>query len=97
MQHTSFKYMDRYLGAPRGWDQKRDGVCEPLAVAVRESVPGNREYWSHWRPNGCDLIRMLNGEGIFLCCVGGQPPVSLHIGARDVPIYPEDVPEKIIP
>lgn len=69
------------LGAPKGWDEDRDGLCAGLDVLVR----GN-EFTSCWEPTPDELERIAAGAKVYLTVVGGQPPVALQVG--DAPAQP---------
>ena len=63
------------LGAPKGWDEARDGVCAGLDVLVRDGT-----CTSCWEPTGDELERLAAGAKVYLTVVGGQPPVALAVG-----------------
>lgn len=67
----------RRLGAPQGWDEARDGVCVGLDVLIE----GNR-FTSCWEPTPDEMANLMAGGKVYLTVVGGQPPVSLQVGAR---------------
>ena len=61
------------LGAPKGWDEARDGVCAGLDVLVRDGT-----CTSCWEPTGDELERLAAGAvcpGILIACQRiGQSP-----------------------
>lgn len=63
------------LGAPKGWDEARDGICVGLDVLIRGD-----EFVSCWEPTPDELMRLASGAKIYLSVIGGQPPVALQVG-----------------
>jgi hypothetical protein len=65
------------LGAPKGWDESRDGPCFGLDVIIQDG-----RATSCWEPTPEELERLQAGAKIYLTIVGGQPPVMLHVGEK---------------
>lgn len=68
---------------PPGWDDKEDGPCGRLPVRV-EDVHGARfaHLYSNWKPDAVELAYLNHGGVVELCCIGAQPPVSVHVVAE---------------
>jgi hypothetical protein len=71
------------LGAPRDWDEARDGICVGLAVLQTAARDGDPPcYYSAWEPTPEELAALNRGAPIILRVVGdGHPPV--WVGAQD--------------
>lgn len=66
-----------YLGAPKDWDEEKDGSCHGLAVRrVEDNV-----FQSAWEPTPAELAALNAGGLVVLSVVGGQPPVMLSVEA----------------
>lgn len=63
-----------YMGAPKGWDEEKQGRCTTLSVRVVGDV-----YQSAWEPTPTELRALIEGGTIVLSVVGGQPPVALTV------------------
>jgi hypothetical protein len=73
-QHT------RYLGAPLGWNEQRDGPCGALSIHdMRDQQPAKME--SCWELEGFEPISLaLNLADIRLGVIGsGHPPVYMQV------------------
>lgn len=66
------------FGAPKNWDDARDGPCRSLPVRV---VDGS--YQSAWEPTPDELLMLNAGGFVVLSVVGGQPPVCLSVEMPD--------------
>jgi hypothetical protein len=62
------------LGAPKEWDNERDGHCGRLAVRKVGNV-----YESAWELTPEEIEAINQGGHIVLRVVGGQPPVQLWV------------------
>jgi len=68
------------LGAPREWDEARDGPCGALHI---RRDPGNR-LLSAWTPTQDELAALNAGGSVILSVVGtGHPPVWIAVVAPD--------------
>lgn len=66
----------RPLGAPRDWDQERDGACSVLPVAdVVDEQSGLNFMYSVWRPTTEQLAALNNGGAVRLGIGGRVHPV----------------------
>lgn len=64
----------RNLGAPKNWDDKRDGLCGVLPI--RDTViEGNRFMVSAWLPTAEDLAALNAGAAVYLGINGVVHPV----------------------
>jgi hypothetical protein len=63
------------LGAPRDWDEERDGKCVGLWVRAVDGV-----FSSAWEPTPAELEALNAGAHVILHVVGGQPAVMLEVG-----------------
>lgn len=82
---SDFEGSNRVFGPPKTWDEKVQGVCLPLPVLVEEDPhnPGNHFVVSKWMPSEADLKAINDGQGIYLQCWGGMPPVCLWTIDKD--------------
>jgi hypothetical protein len=71
----------RNLGAPKGWDKDRDGVCGGLPI--RDEMNGSMPCMtSAWQPTPDELALLNAGASVHLRVVGMvHPPVMLSVGA----------------
>lgn len=71
----------RFLGAPKDWDEKRDGSCGTLPIKDYQDEQG--EYMlSAWTPTPAELDQLVLGGCVYLWIRGVKHPVvSLSIGA----------------
>ena len=91
MKWTNVRDSNANFSKPRNWDDERDGPCGTLPVRV-EPVGIYNYHYSAWKP-GAEELALLNAGGVVeLCCVGVQPPVSLHVV---VEAEPEDIGELV--
>ncbi|RKF23372.1 hypothetical protein D6851_02560 [Altericroceibacterium spongiae] len=66
----------RMLGAPKGWDQKLDGMCGILPVADEVDVQSGHNFmYSVWKPTPEQLEALNNGGAIRLGICGESHPV----------------------
>ena len=78
MEPVQFKGQQRFLGAPRGWDQD-DTECVALPVKLSE-VNGLPALTSYWKPTPEELAALNAGELVKFTIIGsGQPPVLLEV------------------
>lgn len=78
MKWTTIKGRTHNFSKPRDWDDERDGPCGTLPVRV-EPVSFYNYHYSAWRPDAEELALLNAGGVVELCCVGIQPPVSIHV------------------
>lgn len=70
----------RRIGAPEGWDAKKEGVCGFLHVRDTLTASGNA-MTTAWFPNTDELARIAAGAPIYLMILGrGHPVVSMGVG-----------------
>ena len=66
----------RVLGAPKGWDVARDGLCSGLAI---RDCSGH--MLSAWLPSPEEIARIVSGAPIHLFVAGfSHPPVAVEVG-----------------
>jgi hypothetical protein len=71
----------RFLGAPQGWDEARDGHCGTLPVLDRSDPDDGHTMTSVWELMPDELERLKAGGSVRLTVVGSMhPPVSLEVG-----------------
>jgi hypothetical protein len=71
-QHTNM-----VLGAPKDWDEERDGTCVglPIHIDLERGV-----MYSFWQPSEQDIANILAGVPIRLSVFGsGHPPVAIAV------------------
>ncbi|CAN7611381.1 hypothetical protein LJR034_004684 [Caballeronia sp. LjRoot34] len=65
------------LGAPRDWDESKDGECCALPIhrdAARQVMH------SFWQPSEQDIANIIAGVPIRLTVIGtGHPPVAINV------------------
>lgn len=74
-------------GAPRNWDENRDGPCGALAVRVTyncEETLNIKWCESAWEPTAEELAALNAGGQVILRVVGWQVPVALYVEASEV-------------
>lgn len=64
------------LGAPKDWDQSKQGNCVQLWV---RAIPATGFCESAWEPTPDELATLNAGGSVVLRVVGGQPPVALYV------------------
>lgn len=64
----------RRLGAPKDWDDTKNGACAALSI---RDVDGACE--SAWEPDPAELAKLSRGASVVLRVWGGQPPVALYV------------------
>jgi hypothetical protein len=75
MQPIDFKDRKVILGAPKDWDEARDGTCGGLPV-----THDGQAFVSYWRPTWTEKLALLAKGVIELRVVGtGHPPVSVAV------------------
>ncbi len=85
-----------YPGAPKGWDEKRDGSCGHLAVRVMMNADRAIAYCeSAWEPTPKELEMLNAGGQVVLRVVGWQVPVALYVepAPAEETIHGEQSPE----
>lgn len=74
------------FGAPKDWNEERDGLCGALPVRAEAMGPGLYKMISEWRPNEIELEHLKLGAPLQLGVVGVvYPVVSLGVGSVPVP------------
>jgi hypothetical protein len=73
---------DLMIGAPRDWDEARDGLCGVLPVR-REVHGGLPAFASAWEPTPEELAALNAGGKIILTVLGQlqHPVVSIGVSA----------------
>lgn len=70
-------------GAPKDWDEKKDGSCGALPIQW-----DGRYAISAWKPTSKELAELNAGGYVTLTVVGWQPPVMIGTldsdGAREI-------------
>lgn len=76
MNPISFPEQQKVLGAPVGWDEKVNGPCIGLPVAVIDGA-----CKSVWEPTPQERAAIAGGANILLSVISGQtqPPVWLSL------------------
>jgi hypothetical protein len=70
----------RNLGAPRDWDEQRQGRCGSLAVRHEETTAGPA-MTSAWFPTEEEIARLRAGAPVYLTVIGeSHPPVAMAVG-----------------
>lgn len=79
MKALSLNNHTRRLGAPKGWDHERDGICNTLEI-----VDIGGFMVSAWRPSDAELKRLNEGQPLFLSIQGQtHPVVSLAVAGGE--------------
>jgi hypothetical protein len=66
------------FGAPKGWDQDKDGPCGALPVRIEPWGPANRRnHISTWRPSPEELAILNNGGYVEVSLLDLQPPMAV--------------------
>lgn len=66
----------RRMAAPANWDHAQDGICHTLEIV-------DRDGWmiSAWKPTTAELVRLQEGQPLFLFIKGTiHPVVGLTVG-----------------
>ena len=69
------------LGAPKNWDEERDGKC--LGLPIRQEVVNGSlpAMTSAWLPTPEELARLNAGAPVLLRVIAiAHPPVMLDVG-----------------
>jgi hypothetical protein len=88
MNPIKFEGRNRTFGAPKDWDEEKNGIC--YGLPAKQDEAGN--IISVWQPTPAERARIAKGENIVLSCFTIQPPVILTIA----PIYDENSPPKAL-
>src|SRR5437879_2234120 len=76
-------------GKPLDWDDKRDGECVGLPVAISViTETGMKMFTSIWKPTAEERRCIAEGENIAITCFGVQVPIALTPEPIDGPIVP---------
>lgn len=57
------------LGAPKDWDEEKNGPCQGLPVSERDG-----QYSSYWKPTRWELLKLLFGQPVRLCVAAKWHP-----------------------
>jgi hypothetical protein len=77
MEPVRTKNTTRVLGAPRGWDEEKNGTCGGLPITDGAGV-----MFSEWRPSWRERLRIAFGGRVRLAVFGGgHPPVAVDTEA----------------
>lgn len=75
----------RALGAPRNWDQERDGACGVLPIADIVDEQRHAVMESFWKPEPAELAALNTGSAVILQVYGiVHPVVSIAVTALPV-------------
>ena len=75
MEPTTMPHTTRTLGAPRGWDEAKNGPCVGLPITDGDGV-----MLSYWRPSWKQRLLVLAGRPVRLAVWGAShPPVCLDV------------------
>jgi hypothetical protein len=87
MKGIHFEGVNKLFGAPKGWDEAKDGPC--LTLPTRSSILENGLVMvqSVWQPTADERKALAAGHNLVLTVLGGQPPVMLTVA---------DIAEKMI-
>ena len=81
MQIGSIEGATTTLGAPRDWDEERDGKCMDLPIrqeVINGSLPA---LTSAWLPTPEELAKLNAGAPVLLRIIAmSHPPVMLDVG-----------------
>lgn len=86
----------RNLGAPKGWDPAKDGICGGLPIRDEPHSPGVNKMVSAWLPTPEEIALIAAGAPIYLAVLGvSHPPVSMFVGnpPADPSLQPKDTPD----
>lgn len=80
MKPLKIKGANANPGAPKDWDEKRDGFCGRLPVRVTERSDGAIDQCeSAWQVEPHELKVLQEGGHVVLRVVGWQVPVALYV------------------
>lgn len=66
-------------GAPRDWDEKKQGSCGRLPVRCMEREGRIAQCESAWKPDAHELETLNAGGHVVLRIIGWQVPVALYV------------------
>lgn len=70
----------RPLGAPVGWEERKDPLCQVLWVRD-EPRGGHNGQVSAWEPTPDELAALNRGAPVMLCILGvAHPVVQIYVG-----------------
>lgn len=70
----------RNLGAPRGWEKDKHGICGGLPIRDELTTAGPG-MTSAWLPTPEEITQIQAGAPIYLTVLGSvHPPVSMQVG-----------------
>lgn len=74
------------LGAPPGWDPKRDGDCGMLWIREHGNPRAGQGFVeSAWEITPDDIERLKEGRSLIVRIYGWQPAIALYVD----PVMPE--------
>lgn len=73
MNPLNTAHTTRVLGAPKDWDERKNGSCIGLPITDADGV-----MYSYWNPSWSERLLILVGRPVRLAVVGyTHPPVSV--------------------
>lgn len=71
----------RNMGAPKGWEEARDGVCVGLPIRDDKRENGGNVMISSWQPTPEEIEKLIAGAPVLLMVLGiNHPPVHIDVG-----------------
>lgn len=72
------------FGAPKDWNEERDGPCDSLPVLVVDHVEaGTRSMSSVWLPNEAEIEALRKGHGVVVTIFGhAHPAIAIGVSAE---------------
>jgi hypothetical protein len=68
------------LGAPRDWNEDKNGPCARLPVRAIQIEGGvGMMFESAWKPSPEEIAALQNGGQVILRTYGVQPAVALYV------------------
>jgi hypothetical protein len=72
----------RVLGAPKDWNEERDGPCAGLPILDLPAALGGNFMFSAWLPTPDELAAIAAGASIIVGIAGfSHPVISLGVSA----------------
>lgn len=79
MKGIKFDGFNVEMGKPKDWNEETHGECYSLPVLQARQDNGLLTCTSVWSLTDEERAQIAAGANVALICVGGQPPVSLHV------------------
>ncbi|MBT2326122.1 hypothetical protein J7E62_27720 [Variovorax paradoxus] len=68
---------NKIVRKPEGWDDQGGKLELPAIDITQGRLYGRDVFVSWWKPTEDELMCLIRGGHVQLCCIGGQPAVNI--------------------